>query len=140
MRSHIIAGVASKMSEITSENVDLSSPAELVRRLAEPVHAGESIKALILRAWRRARDTAKQQRVEEMSARRIKAIWYSEARGVLAYEIDVLRAAVRKKAEPKAVAADVTSKVEIWKLLRRSSIIWPKKVTIQNTALDRSSV
>jgi hypothetical protein len=98
------------MSEITSENVDLSSPADLVRKLAEPVRAGESIKALILRAWRHARDTARQQCVEEMSARRIRAIWYSEARGVLAYEIDLLRAAVRGK--------DVTSKTEIWEYAR----------------------
>src|SRR5579871_4880460 len=60
----------------------------LIRRCAEPVSAGESVKALIRRASARA----------GLPFPRGRALWYGEARSVRAEEMDLLRK--RAGAEP----------------------------------------
>jgi hypothetical protein len=78
------------VSEKVSEASEMSASAEasqLVRRCAEPVSAGESVKALINKAARRT----------GLSASRVKGLWYAEARSVLAEEMDRLRAAAKRE-------------------------------------------
>jgi hypothetical protein len=76
----------------------------LLREYISPPIAGEPMKVRIYRAARHVGFTIS----------RTNTLWYGNARRIDAGEIDVLRAAVRGKAEPKTtVAADVTSK-SIW--------------------------
>lgn len=61
---------------------------DLVRRVAEPRTAGDSVKQAIIRAARRLR----------WSITRTKAIWYAEARRIDASEMDQLRALASEQA------------------------------------------
>lgn len=54
---------------------------QLTRRCAEPVHAGESIKALIRKVSRKT----------GLPASRVKGFWYQEAKAIRAEELDLLR-------------------------------------------------
>lgn len=73
------------MSEIQSGGAEMSSVAEasaLLRRVAGPRGAGDSVKALIRRTARRL----------QWGPSRVKDVWYQDARRIEAYEMDRLRA------------------------------------------------
>ena len=70
-----------RMSDVTADTVR-EEMAGLVRRSAEPVQAGESIKALIRRSATRL----------GLTFGRAKRYWYSEIRTVPAHEADKIRA------------------------------------------------
>jgi hypothetical protein len=80
-----------KSSASTSMSV-VSEAQDLVRQLAEPRPAGSSIKADLLRAWRR---------LPRWSFRRVKAAWYAECE-LKSSEMDMLREAAAKRREAKA--------------------------------------
>ena len=84
-----------RMSDVTADTIR-EEMAGLVRRSAEPVQAGESIKALIRRSATRL----------GLSFGRAKRYWYSEIRTVPAHEADKIRArAARILRERKQVQA-----------------------------------
>jgi hypothetical protein len=87
------------MSDKSSEAKIMSAIAEashLVRQIAEPCPAGDSVKAAMLRACRR---------VGSLSFNRVKDIWYADRRvSVSGDELNHLRAIARAKEE--AVARD----------------------------------
>ena len=80
----------SSPSEDISMSVELEA-SSILRGLAEPVSAGESIKALINRAARKA----------GMTTSRTRKIWYGEAKAILAQEMDALRKAAAKRQEER---------------------------------------
>lgn len=83
------------MTDVTADTVR-EEMAGLVRRSAEPVQAGESIKALIRRSATRL----------GLTFGRAKRYWYSEIRTVPAHEADKIRArAARILRERKQVQA-----------------------------------
>ena len=84
------------MSEILSERVEMSASVEasnLMRAIAEPAPAGVHIEALIRNVARKV----------GLSFRRAKAIWYGEARLILAEEMDALRAAASARRATESV-------------------------------------
>jgi uncharacterized protein YceH (UPF0502 family) len=64
-----------------------SEASSLLRALVTPPAPGESVKALIRRAGRRA----------GLTFSRAKKLWYSEARAIRAEEMDAIRAAAARK-------------------------------------------
>ena len=70
----------------SSMSVELEA-STLLHGLAEPVSAGESVKALIARAARKC----------GLPNSRVKKLWYKEARAILAQEMDALRIAAAKR-------------------------------------------
>ena len=80
----------SSRSGDSSMSVELEA-STLLRNLAEPVSAGESIKALINRAARKA----------GMTTSRARKCWYGEAKAILAQEMDALRGAAAKRQEER---------------------------------------
>ena len=92
-------------SDKASERSDMSTSVEaqgLIRSCAEPVRAGESVKALIRKA---ARKTG-------LSFGRARSLWYAEARVVRADEMDALRRAansMRAVENGRAEDADLRS-------------------------------
>lgn len=88
--------------ENSSENLErrtrmsaVSEASHLMRRIAEPVSAGESIKALINRAAR----------LTGINSSRAKAIWYQETRRIDAEEIDRLREVAAARAQKREALA-----------------------------------
>lgn len=83
-----------------SEGSDMSASASaearyLVRRCAEPVKAGESVKALIRRVAMRT----------GLSPARVKSFWYEEAKQHLSHEMDRLRQMAAQSAKEEENAA-----------------------------------
>lgn len=88
------------MSEILSESSNMSSVAEasaLLRRVAGPREAGDSVKLLIRRASKRLK----------WSFTRTKDVWYRDARRIDSIEMDRLRDKVAELEARQAIASVV---------------------------------
>lgn len=92
----------SEVSGVSSEGVALSllrEASQLIRRLAGPVEAGESVKVLQRRVHRR---------LKTWSFNRVRDVWRPDPRCVVrAHEVAHLRAAVEQQRADSAASADL---------------------------------
>jgi len=89
----------------TAEIINMTAVAEasrLLREVAEPVPAGDSVKAAIGRAARRVEKHIPPHFASRWHAGRAEDIWRGEARGVWAEEMDAIRRAADAKAAEEA--------------------------------------
>lgn len=99
-----MSGKTTEKSE-TAEIISMTAVAEagrLLREVAEPVPAGDSVKAAIGRAARRVEKHIPAHFASRWHAGRAEDIWRGEARGVWAEEMDAIRRAADAKAAEEA--------------------------------------